>query len=453
MRTPPAPSAPLRDPRNQRLGTASHEAAGAAETALWRLMSFVDTPLADLDRAHAADPGWSLPLTMRAGYLMSLGEPARWPEVQALIEQAAPLAQAGPPRELQHLHAVQALLDGRCHQACELWDELLLRHPRDALALQWAQQWDLQRGDAAHLRARPARVLPEWDSADPLYPHLLGLYAFGLQEDHSLSMAEDVGRRALALDERVPWAVHAVAHVMEAQGRHEDGTAWLRQHQAGWAEGHDFSSHLWWHMGLFRLEALDLPGVHRLVDAHLCGDALRLVHQRQDAVSLLWRMHLLGEDVGARYTLLLRDWPLDEAEAGLSAFNDLHVLLALLGAGDLLRAEHWLAACAARALRAEDAARSNHAVSREVGLPVMRGLLALAQGDDELATTTLYRVLPRLWQLGGSAAQREVITLSLVVASARTGQPSVARALLNERRLSRADSPFTRRLAENVRSA
>ena len=57
--------------------------------------------------------------------------------------------------------------------------------------------------------------------------------------------------------------VHAVAHVMEMQGRLDDGTAWLRQHQPVWAEGNGFHCHLWWHLGLFRLEGLDTTGVLR----------------------------------------------------------------------------------------------------------------------------------------------------------------------------------------------
>ena len=37
--------------------------------------------------------------------------------------------------------------------------------------------------------------------------------------------AEDTGRHALELTPRDPWAIHAVAHVMEMQGRLADGIA------------------------------------------------------------------------------------------------------------------------------------------------------------------------------------------------------------------------------------
>ena len=260
MSSPPSPSL-LRDPRGHALGTMSHAAADQAEAALWRLLAHQGEPVADLQSAMAEDPGWVMPPVMLAGHLLALTEPAQLAAARALLDQAEPLAEAATPRERTHFEAVRALADGRWHHACRLWDDLLLDHPRDALALHWALLWDFHRGDIPSLRLRPARALPEWDEADPLYPHVLGLYAFGLQENNLYPQAEEMARRALSDGATVPWAVHALAHVMEMQGRFEDGTAWLRQHQPGWADnGNALASHLWWHMGLFRLEALDVPG-------------------------------------------------------------------------------------------------------------------------------------------------------------------------------------------------
>jgi hypothetical protein len=448
--TPPTASPRLVDPRDNRLGTGSHEAADRVETALWRMLSFYDTPLADLDAAQAADPGWNLPLVMRAGYLLTLTEPAHRAEAEQLLATAEPLLAGAPARERSHFEAQRAVADGRWQHACRLWGELLLEHPRDALALQWAQWWDFYRGDTLSLRLRPARALPEWSESDPLYPYVLGLHAFGLEENNLYPQAEDAGRRAMAADARVPWAVHAVAHVMEMQGRFEDGAAWLRQHQPGWADSSAFAGHLWWHMGLFRLEALDVPGVQRLIDAHLSGPTLQSLLQRLDAVSLLWRMHLLDLDVGARFVELLRDWQPSDDDAGYSAFNDLHVMIALLGADELVRAESWIARCATRAMAPEDARRSNHATAREVALPLMRGLLAYARGDADAAVSTLHAALGQTLRLGGSHAQRDVIDQTLLAASARAGTRHVGRALLNERRLAKPVTPLTRHWAEQL---
>ena len=428
----------------------SRPALAAAEQALWRMMSFYDTPLADLDAAIAADPGWALPHVMKAGFLQSLTEPALLPEAAAHLAHARDLAHDATPRERAHLEAVQQIQEGRWHTACRTWDALLLEHPRDALALQWAQAWDFYRGDATGLRQRPARALPAFDEADPLYPHVLALYAFGLEESNLHPQAEEIGRRALALSPRVPWAVHAVAHVMEMQGRFEEGSAWLRQHQAHWAEGNGFSAHLWWHKSLFRLEAMDVAGVLRLVDAHLSGSALQVTLQRIDAVSMLWRLHLLGVDVSAHFKALLADWPLHEDSAGHYAFNDVHAVLALLGADEMQRAEAWVARCAERALGAEDARRANHQMAREVGLPLMRGLLALQRGDADGAADLIYPVFGQAQRLGGSHAQRDLIAQTLLAASAAGSRSALGRALLNERTMAKPVTPLTRHWIEKI---
>lgn len=443
----------LTDLRGNLLGTRSAPARDAVERALWRMMSFYDPPLDDLDRAAAEDPGWALPHTMVAGYLCSLTEPALRADAELHLRQAQDLVAGAPARERLHLEAVQRLFAGRWHEACRLWDENLLERPRDALALQWAQLWDFHRGDALGLRGRPARALPEWDEADPLYPHVLALHAFGLEESHLYEQAEEAARRALAIEPRAPWAVHAVAHVMEMQGRFDDGAAWLRQQQAVWAEGNGFAGHLWWHMALFRLEGLDDAGALRLADTHLAGAALQLTVQRLDAAALLWRLHLHGLDVAQRCQDLLAHWQPVLEQAGQHAFNDLHLVLACLGAGDLPRAEAWTARCAERVMAADDLGRSNHAVAREVALPLMRALLALARGDAATAVRGLYAVRPQAQRLGGSHAQRDLVDQSLLAAAAQCRQAdarAIGRALVNERRLAKPLTPLTRHWAERL---
>ncbi|MDH4051657.1 MAG: tetratricopeptide repeat protein [Rubrivivax sp.] len=432
------------DCRGVPCSSASASARDAAERALWRMMSFYEPPLDDLDRATAHDPGWALPHLMKAGYLLSLTEAALVPEAAAHLALARQAATPQTDREQAHLQAVDLLMQGRWMQACRVWDGLLIDHPRDALALQWAHLWDFYRGDAAQLRARPARALPEWDADDPLRPCVLGLYAFGLEECHEYAAAEENGRQALQTDPRVPWAIHAVAHVMDMQGRFDDGAAWLRQQQPHWAEGNGFAGHLWWHKGLFRLEAMDLPGALRLLDTHLSGEALQITLQRVDAASLLWRLHLLGVDVTERCEALLAAWSPDPVTAGHYAFNDLHTVLAMLGAGQLTAADTWLAQCAGRVLAAEDAARDNHGMAREVGLPLMRGLLALARHDADGAVSALYAARGLAPRFGGSHAQRDLIDQTLLAACAQGSHKSLGRALLNERLMAKPATPLTR---------
>lgn len=446
------------DSRRLRRGSHSSEAAQHVERALWRMMSFYDTPLADLDAASAADPGWLLPPVMKAGFLLSLTEPALVPQAREALDAAAALERHAPAHERAHLAATRLVLQGQWHQACQVWDELLLTQPRDALALQWAGLWDFYRGDAFHLRQRPARALAHWDESDPLYPYVLALHAFGLEENHLYPQAEEAGRRATEAgpwgQARVPWAVHAVAHVMEMQGRFEAGAAWLRQHQRDWADDNGFAQHLWWHLGLFRLETLDTAGVLRLVDNHLSGAALQVTLQRLDAAALLWRLHLLGVEVGERWPLLLQGFDLAEAHAGYYAFNDVHAVLAMVGAGELARADGWLARCAQSSLQDGNPRRANHAMARDVGLPLMRALIAYGRGDFDAVVATLYPLRPLAQRLGGSHAQRELIDLTLIAAAGRVRgsalHQAMGQAVLGERVMARTATPLSRRYAEQL---
>jgi len=190
--------------------------------------------------------------------------------------------------------------------------------------------------------------------------------------------------------------------------------------------------------------------VLRLVDGHLSGDALQITLQRVDAAAMLWRLHLLGEDVAERAMALVDSWPADDAEAGYYAFNDVHRVLALLVAGEGARAEGWVARCAERALDAGDARRANHAMAREVGLPLMRGLLALERGDADAAADSIYpaRLLAR--SFGGSHAQRDLIDQTLLAAAARGGRRSIGRALINERLMAKPLTPLTRYWLERI---
>ena len=442
---------PITDDRGLPSGSSSEAARGAVETALWRMMSFYDAPLADLDAAIAADPAWSLPHAMKAGFLFSLTEPALEREaVEHLASAQALLGGAAPARERAHVEALQSIAQGRWAAACRTWDLLLIEQPRDALALQWAQLWDFYRGDAPALRARPARALPEWDEDDPLFAHVLGLWAFGLEENHLHAAAEEAGRRALAIDPRAPWAVHAVAHVMEMQGRFDDGAAWLRHHQPAWAEGNGFAAHLWWHTALFRVEGLDIAGTLRIVDSHFAPDELTIGLQRVDAASLLWRLHLLGADVGERCRELAAAWcGAGPQMPGHYAFNDVHLLMALLAGGELARAEHHLARCSERAMSSDDARRDNHAMAREVGLPLARALVAFTKGEHDGAADQLYAVRAQTQRFGGSHAQRDVVDQTLLAACVRGGgRKTLGRALLNERVLAKPVTPLTRHWAD-----
>ncbi len=140
-------------------------------------------------------------------------------------------------RERAHAAAGRAWLEGDFHRAVALYGDILLDHPRDLLALQTAHVGDFLLGQSQMLRDRVAQVLPHWNADVPGYGYVLGMYAFGLEEMNLYDRAEETGRRALQLDPRDPWSVHAVTHVMEMRGRTSDGIRWLNGRRDDWAPG------------------------------------------------------------------------------------------------------------------------------------------------------------------------------------------------------------------------
>ena len=114
----------------------------------------------------------------------------------------------------------------------------------------------------------------------------------------------------------------------------------------------------------------------------------------------------------------------------------MHALLALLGGGDHARTAALVEASA------EHARADNRAMAREVGVPLMRGLLAFATGDAAQACRLLYPLRPVAHRFGGSHAQRDLIDQTLLAAAA-AADASLGRALLNERRLAKPSTPLT----------
>ena len=426
------------------LGTSSSVARENHERALWHMVSFYGDPMAAFDATIAADPGWGLARVIKAVFILTLTEPNMLPQARQLLMEAEPLMAGALPHEQGHLAAAQAALAGRWHEACARWDGLLQDHPLDLLALTAAHLFDFYRGDARNLRARVARVLPEWPAEDPLQPYVLGMHAFGLEENNLYPQAEQAGREALARDPRGPWATHAVAHVMEMQGRHAEGASWLRDRRADWAPDNGLAVHLWWHLALFELETLDTAAALALFDAHIAGSASVVNLQWLDGAALLWRVQLLGGDVGARWQALASDWADPVAHAGHYAFNDVHALLALLGSGDMARAQALLAASSARANA------DNQDMARVVGVPLMRGLMAYARGDAAEACALLYPLRAVAHHFGGSHAQRDLIDQTLLAAAARSSHKAAGRALLNERRLAKPSTPLTEHWAAQL---
>ena len=406
------------------------ESAAAFDRAIADYYGLTGDPVGVLKSALARDPGFALGAVAIAALYMIGGFRGDHPEVMSALSAAEAAIGGASERERRHLAAAQAWAEGETSRAILGWETILADHPTDALALRLAQDAYFFLGRSAAIRDCAARALPAWDRDNPLASFVLGLYAFGLEETGDLKRAEDFGREALALKPRDAWATHALAHVMETANRHEEGVAFLTSTRADWAHAHFMAHHNGWHLALFLIEQgrFDevLAGYDRFTAPKLADDATL---DRIDAASLLWRLELAGVDVGDRWAPLADKW-MAHVDDHVLAFNDLHCAFAAARSPD---PDHAMRL--SRSLDDYERAGSgdNRQVTSEVGRRLIDGALAFASGEYERAVEAILPVRNDSVRIGGSHAQRDIVNLTLIAAAGRSGQWSLARALLGER--------------------
>ncbi len=424
----------MQDRHGNAVSGANGTAVAAYDNAVAAFSLFRDDPVALLDEAIGAAPAFVGARLAKALLLGMATEPAARDTARGVLDDARGLPMNA--REASLGAAVTALLDGEWSAAALQLDRHNMAWPHDLLAVQSGHQIDFFRGSARNLRDRIARVLPAWGADMPGRSVLLGMHAFGLEECGDYARAEEAGRRALDADRRDGWAHHAVAHVMEMQGRAEDGIGWMIAREADWAEEASFFRvHNWWHRTLYHLALEQNDAALALYDSRignaLGGVAVNLV----DASALLWRLHLCGVDVGDRWAAVADGWA-GVADGALYPFNDWHAVMADLGAGRAIEAR--LERMRATATGDGEVARW----MREIGLPVVTGFAAFWRGAYAEAATALHGVRFVAHAFGGSHAQRDVIDWTLGEAAVRAGFSDVALALAHERLALKPFSPL-----------
>jgi hypothetical protein len=429
--------------RNDALGLpmsgADATAADLYRQALHEFQCYRGDPVKTTEQVLSRSPEFVMAHVLHA-YLHLLGtEPDGFAVARADLETVETLPSTA--RERAHLTVVKHLLDSEWYVASRILEDIAIDHPHDILALQIGHLVDFYTGSSRLLRDRIARALPAWSAEMPGYHVIIGMHAFGLEETGLYARAESAGRRALELEHHDAWAWHAVAHVMEMQGRPTEGIAWLRSDSDAWSVDNFFAVHLWWHLALYHLELGEVDEVLRLFDGPIYGPRSRVVLDMIDASALLWRLTLRGIPLGERWQAVADAWePI--ADAGNYAFNDVHAMMAFTGAQRREAAERVFAAQA----HAIDGSGDNRVFVREVGSPVTRAIHAFGAGDYAETVRLLRPVRDRANRFGGSHAQRDLIDLTLIEAAVRDGQLALARALIAERIDLKPDSASARAL-------
>lgn len=366
-----------------------------------------------------ADPGSALANAF-AGLLLMFSESPEGPALAEKYHQRA--AHAAHPRAQLYLGVLQAWIKDDLDQVLHLSENLLDRYPRDLFAAKLNQYLEFNRGNWPAL----LRIGLKATAGAPDIAHSHGLLAFAYEQCHLLEDAEASALQALRLQPSEPWAQHALAHVMLTKGRIEEGTVFLESVTHHWDGLNSFMyTHNWWHLALFYLARGEDQRVLEIYDQHVWGILPEYSQDQVGAVSLLARLELAGINVGERWQALapyLQRRVCDTVQPFLSV----QYLYGLARAGKP-EADRLLATLRQYSFDARP-------VWGEVTLPLAKGLLAHARGDWQQSLAQLTIALPRLNEIGGSHAQRDLFALVELDARVKAGDWLGAQQTLELRR-------------------
>ncbi|GAA6090723.1 tetratricopeptide repeat protein 38 isoform X2 [Tachysurus ichikawai] len=287
-------------------------------------------------------------------------------------------------REKQHVKAIELFAKGALAKACDVWEDILVEHPTDMLALKFSHDGFFYLGEQTQMRDSVARVLPHWKPHMPLYSYLKGLYSFGLLETRFYDQAEKVAKEGLALTREDGWCVHSVAHVHEMKAEIEKGLKFMASTEKDWVGDYEAA-----------LKIFDEQVSHRCVNSGAMLDTV-------DACSLLYRLEMEGVSVKERYRELLQVTE-PHSEDHTLLFNDLHFLMVSLGCKETGITQRLLESLRELAKNPEE--NHQHQLASTIGIPMCQALVEYDEGNYSKTVELLKPLRYCFTKIGGSGAQ------------------------------------------------
>ena len=429
------------------LSTDSTEAGDAFDRATMAYLKYRTDAGRHLGAALKADPDFALGYVLRGYFNMLAYNTANLQGATDSLAEARKRSSRMNTREVAHTEALAKWIEGDLDRMLEIWEGIIAEHPHDVMAFRLHHFNAFWLGRPGQMQAEVEKVYPHWSADYPGWAMLLGCRCFAHEESGNYTLAESAGRMALEVDPGDLWGAHAIAHVLEMQGRRGEGIEWLKRLEANWEGANNLKHHLHWHRAMFHIERREFDEVLKQYDKGFRDMGSPLTQAMpdmyidvQNAASMLFRLERHGVDVGDRWVELA-----DKAEARigdcLSAFTLPHWMMALAATGRTDAAKRMI-----EAMRAFG--QGNTTVSRLVGriaLPICEAVLAHRQGKHQAVLSHMRPIISDMYLLGGSHAQQDVLE-QLFLDSALKAESAEDVRLMLERVAGRHPVPPARRV-------
>ena len=373
-------------------------------------------------------------------------------EAKKSAERANALAVNATKRERQQAQAISLMIHGRNDKAYRLIQEHLKEFPRDILMLRLASRVLILGCSAAGVPNFPEELYSIVKPLESTYGDdwaFLGQNAFAHHETGRFSDALTYAERSLEMRSDNANASHSVAHVFFETGDPDGGSDFL----GDWLEGYDrrgpFNVHLSWHQALFQLAIGKPENATSLYEDHIRPTVIKKnFGSLQDTASLMWRMKIYGDGEPGSWDEAL-EIARPAAEKPGPAFRDAHAALTFAGGGHSEEMGKLISGLDAMA-------GEGNALSREVMLPLAKGVEAFAHCAYDDAADHLDGLVEQLPRIGGSHAQREVFEDTILESYIRAGRFEKAQDLLHtrlKRRTSVRDEVWLGRMMDESEAA
>jgi len=428
-----------RDDAGLSVSTASLAALECYERGAQGLLAWDRGALGHFQAATRHDPGLAL---AHAGAGVGLFLEERFEEARQAVEMAQRAVAGQSERERSHVEALALLVTGKPVDTERAMREHLTTWPRDRLIFQRLYFVWFWQGRFPEMLAFTS-AFSRWSPGDS---YVLGLHAFALEQAGRCDEAVRVAQAAIAANPRDAWAIHALAHALYEMAAFDTGVRRLPPTihpctHLGW-----FRNHLLWHLTLMFLAVGDYGRASALGRAVFERAPSTIPGDLHDSISLLWRLALAGVDVQARWRPFAEIARSRLDRSGL-LFHAVHLAMALAAGGDWETAERQVGV-----LR-ERARQDRTGLTGDVVVPLVEGLHAFAGGDYRQAIERIEPLRPRIVEIGGSRAQRDVFHDTLLEACFRAGDMDRAERLLAERVARRPDHVWKTRSVKRLADA
>ncbi|XP_064398279.1 tetratricopeptide repeat protein 38-like isoform X2 [Halichondria panicea] len=349
-------------------------------------------------------------------------------------------------RERGYVRAALAYASGSLDNATKELSNMLFDYPRDGLAIRVMVGSYIVLAEFEKMRDLVGRVLPFWTEDTPLYNCILAFYGFALEECRERGKAEEVARKALAMDRRTPFATHAMAHIMEEAHHPREGVEFLTSTRSHWT-GAVYEGHITWHLTLYYLDLGDVSKVLEEFDTHLKPKANKdNLFGLLDASSLLWRLEVMGIEVGEERWEVVTQGMTPHIHNHRSPWFDAHIMFSLARgkvcestarlalAEGMMKSMHKYAADDAEDL-------PNQKLAEKLGVPVCNALLAFGQEKYDEVLQIMVPLRYEFLSFGGSWAQRQVFNVTMIQAAIKANNLSVALGLVAEMMAQKPHNP------------